>query len=64
MKTYESIIEGIRYFYFYDVHIKSWTVFRVDSNNYQVGDAEHYANKESLLKDYKFNFKNCVKEKV
>ena len=60
MQTYENTIKGTRYWYFYDTHIKSWTVLKVDKQNYQIGDAEHYANKKSLLKDYKFNFKNCV----
>jgi hypothetical protein len=60
MKTYEDIINETRYWYFYDTNIKSWTVFKVDDQNYQVGNAEHYANKKSLLKDYKFNFKKTV----
>jgi hypothetical protein len=60
MKTYENIINGIRYWCFYDVHIKSWTVYKVDEQNYQSGPAEHYANKKSLLKDYKFNFKKTL----
>jgi hypothetical protein len=60
MKTYENIINETRYWYFYDTHIKSWTILIVDEQDYQVGNAEYYANKKSLLKDYKFNFKNCV----
>ncbi len=58
MKTYENIINENKYWYFYDIHIKSWTVFKVDKQNYQTGNAEYFANKKSLLKNYKFNFKN------
>ena len=58
MKTYENIINGIKYRYFFDKSIKSWTVYKVDENNYQVGNAEYYANKTSLLMNYNFNFKN------
>jgi hypothetical protein len=60
MKTYQNIIKGTRYWYFYDRWVKSWTVYKVDKQGYQVGNAEHYANKKSLLKDYKFDFKNLV----
>jgi len=60
MNTYENIIDETRYWYFYDVHIKSWTVFKVDKQNYQVGNAEHYANKRLLKQNHKFNFKKIV----
>ena len=59
-KTYENVINGIRYWYFYDRSIKSWTVFEVDVVGNQVNGAEYFANKFSLLASYKLNFKNCV----
>ena len=60
MKTYESVIKGNKYWYFYDIHIKSWTVFKVDKQGNQIFDVEYYAYKKSLLKDYKFDFKKSV----
>lgn len=42
--------------YFYDPYIRSWTVYKIDENGYQVGDAEHYAHKQSLKLNYP-NFK-------
>lgn len=50
MNTYSH--EDIRYWY--DRSIMSWTVQRVDSQGYQVGDCEYYANKDSLLANYPF----------
>jgi len=61
MKTYENIIKGISYWYFYDYHIKRWTVLKIDESDYQLGNAEYYANKQSLINAHKeFNFKICV----
>jgi hypothetical protein len=57
MKTYKALINKVTYIYFYDKYIKSWTVIQVDANENQVGDAEYFANKESLLSNYNFNFK-------
>lgn len=56
MKTYENTIDGIRYWYFYDLAIKSWTVFVVDEEGNQTGNSEYFANKKILLKNYKFDF--------
>jgi hypothetical protein len=36
--TLLNIIKGTKYWYFYDTHIKSWTVFKVDKRNYQIGE--------------------------
>jgi hypothetical protein len=57
MKAYQNTVGKIKFVYFYDTNIRSWTVYRVDEKNYQVGDAEHYPNKKELLKCYNFNFK-------
>jgi hypothetical protein len=61
MTSYENVINEIRYMYFYDNGIKSWTVMQIDKNENQISNAEYYANKKSLLKDYKFDFKNKIK---
>ena len=60
MKTYENIINETKYWYFFDIHYRVWTVFEVDENNYQVGAADHHANKKMLLSNYDFDFKNVI----
>ena len=59
MKTYYQIVNGTHYTYFWDFHIKSWTVYESDVNNDgdQLSDAQYFANKTSLLSSYPFNFK-------
>ena len=47
--------------YWYDTHIKMWTVLTIDDDGYQIGHAEYFANRSQLLANYpKFNFKNKV----
>ena len=61
MKTYIQIVNGIRYQYFYDRNIRSWTVYKVDKNDYQIGDADYYANRSGMLIHYpKFDFKQVT----
>jgi len=55
--TYEQILDGTKYMYFYDIYIKSWTIYKVNDSYEQINEAEHYANKNMLLKHYKLNFK-------
>ena len=62
MITYTQEINGQSYWYFYDRSIRSWTVLKVDAEGNQEGEAEHYEHKNSLLKDYNFNFKNKLNE--
>jgi hypothetical protein len=54
MKTYYHNQESTLFRYFFDPYIKSWTVLRVDANGNQVGEAEHHANKASLLSLFPF----------
>lgn len=49
MKTYED--NGFRYFW--DYHIKMWTIYPIDKEGNQTSKgAEHYGYKEQLLKNY------------
>ena len=60
MKTYEQILDNIRWWYFYDRTLRLWTVFIVDENDYQVGEANYYNDKKQMLEQHKFNFKNVL----
>jgi hypothetical protein len=50
-------INGLQYMYFFDKSIKSWTVLQIDINQNQIGNAEYFANKQSLLNIYNFIFR-------
>lgn len=63
MVTYLNSIDGVLYHYFYDWKIQNWTVYRVDNNGYQVGNAEYFANRTHMLGSYAFDFKYRLKEK-
>jgi hypothetical protein len=54
MKTYYHNQEGNFFRYFFDPNITSWTVLRIDALGNQVGHADYYANKASLLSVYPF----------
>ena len=54
MKTYYS--PGYRYWY--DIHLKMWTVLIVDKEGNQIGHAEYFGNRGQLVTNYpNFNFK-------
>lgn len=58
MTTYEQ--DGYRYWY--DTHIRMWTVLTIDENGDQVGHAEYFANRDQLKANYpEFNFKTKIK---
>ena len=40
------------YIFWFDWHIKSWTVTKRDNEGNQIGTAEYYANKCQLLANY------------
>ena len=48
MKTYEK--DGLRYWW--DFHIRFWTVTHIDTDGNQIGTAEYYANKTQLIINY------------
>lgn len=48
MTTYQE--NGYRYFY--DTHIKMWTVLKIDENGDQVGCAEYFNDRKQLLANY------------
>jgi hypothetical protein len=48
MKTYQDH----DYQYFYDSLIQLWTIYRIDSDGCQVGDADWCNNKKDLKKRY------------
>ena len=48
MKTYED--NGYRYFY--DFYIKSWTIYEIDLEGFQVGNADYFSNKKQLIISY------------
>lgn len=48
MKTYED--SGFRYFY--DYHIKLWTLLTIDSEGNQVGNVQYFVNKTQLILNY------------
>lgn len=61
MKTYEQIVDGDRWWYFYDRSIRLWTVFKVDENDYQIDTADHYHDRPQLLQQHpQFNFKKVI----
>jgi hypothetical protein len=58
MRTYEEIIDGRRYLYYYDWSIRLWTVLEVDSDGGQLSyEADYFHDKEQMLEQYKFTFK-------
>ena len=58
MKTYEQKIGDEIIRYYYDPHIRFWTLYRIDEGGNQISDAEYYGNKEQLKCNYKeLNFK-------
>ena len=47
--------------YYYDSHIRFWTVVVLDDEGNQIGYAEYFANREQLLSNYpSFKFKKEV----
>ncbi len=48
MKTYQE--NGKRYWF--DWSIKSWTLINIDDKGNQIGNAEYYANKTQLIRNY------------
>jgi hypothetical protein len=57
MKTRTQILNGKTYRFFFDRYIKSWTVYEIDGNGFQVSEADHFGNKEDMLRMYNFDFK-------
>lgn len=52
MKTYE----GFGYRWFYDYHLRIWTIYKIDEDGNQIGFAEYYP-KNRLLLNYPFTTK-------
>ena len=48
MKTYLDF----PFMYFYDFHIKLWTIYEVDNNLFQLSNADYYHDKTQLLDAY------------
>lgn len=48
MTTYQD--NGLRYFY--DVHVRMWTLYKIDSEGNQLGPAEYFGNKSQLKANY------------
>ena len=49
MTTYEE--QGLRYFY--DMHIRLWTIYNIDAEGNQISrEAEYYYSKKHLLENY------------
>lgn len=38
--------------YYYDPHLRMWTLYRIDEWGNQVGVAEYYGNKKQLKANY------------
>jgi hypothetical protein len=41
-----------QYRYYFDTHIRMWTVVVLDSENNQIGHAEYFGNRKQLLTNY------------
>ena len=55
MKTYEEILNGNFYRYYYDTSIKLWTVYIIDGLGNQISEeADYYQNKTQMLKVLNF----------
>lgn len=50
MTTYQD--NGLRYFY--DVHVRMWTLYKIDNEGNQVGHAEYFGNKGQLKANYPY----------
>ena len=54
----ESLPHTGHFIYYYDIHLRLWTVIFHSDDNVYVSDAGYYNNKEELLDDYPwFKFK-------
>ena len=53
MKTYEQeTTDGIRYRWFYDPYIKSWTIYQIDKEGNQIDDADYHHSRPILKQCY------------
>jgi hypothetical protein len=54
MKTYQTAVGSSTYQYFYDRSIRLWTIYRIDSEGFQLQDEEtdHVHDKVQLLERY------------
>jgi hypothetical protein len=54
----ENLPHTGHFIYYYDIHLRLWTVIFHSDDNVYVSDAGYYNNKEELLDDYPwFKFK-------
>lgn len=60
MKTFNTEIDNIKYQFFFDPSIKSWTVYKIDKDGNQYDDIEYFANKKSLFANFP-EFKKAIK---
>lgn len=56
MKNYFEKLNQKFFLYFFDSNIKLWTVLETDDKKNQIGDADYYPDRKSLLKMYSFRF--------
>lgn len=52
MKTYIGTANGKTYRYFYDPHIRFWTIYQIDREGNQIADADYCPDRETLLIRY------------
>ena len=62
MTTYREFLNDRIYQYYYDYHIKLWTVYVIDlAGNRLSEEAEHFGDKKQMLGVYNFTFKKLIK---
>lgn len=55
MKTYRTTFEGKTFQYYYDHHIKLWTIYEIDEDGFQTSEeANHFHDKTQLKSYYPF----------
>jgi len=57
MKTYYHIFSSFNASnkkYWWDHHLRMWTLVRIDTEGNQIGEAEYFGNRTQLLKNYPF----------
>jgi hypothetical protein len=48
---------GTRLQFFYDINIQLWTIYPIDEDDNQLEEADHYNNREQLVKCEGVDFK-------
>jgi hypothetical protein len=57
MKIYKEKLNEKDFEYYWDSNVKSWTVYTVDLDGFQIEyEAEYFPNKKQLLESYNFKF--------